>query len=228
VRSRKAERDEGGAFFNRSVSIPAGEQVVLEGDLTIPEGAKDIVLFAHGSGSSRYSPRNRYVASILNEQGMATLLVDLLTDAEEIVDDRTRHLRFDIPMLAERLSGITNWVMGDSLTHRFGISYFGASTGAAAALMAAAGYPQAVKAVVSRGGRPDLAREFLPKVKAPTLLIVGEHDPEVIRLNKEALGRLNNRSRLEIVPRATHLFEEPGALEAAARLAAAWFGKHGV
>jgi pimeloyl-ACP methyl ester carboxylesterase len=202
------------------------EKVTLEGDLVIPEGAKTIVLFAHGSGSSRHSTRNRYVASVLNEQNTATLLADLLTVEEEKIDERTRHLRFDIPMLAKRLAGITDWLGQDKRTKNLDIAYFGASTGAAAALIAAAQYPDVIKAVVSRGGRPDLAGGALPLVRAPVLLIVGENDPEVLQLNEQALQKLNDRSRLDIVPAATHLFEERGTLEAAAELAAAWFRKH--
>jgi pimeloyl-ACP methyl ester carboxylesterase len=207
------------------VSIPL-EKVTLEGDLVIPDGAKTIVLFAHGSGSSRHSTRNRYVASVLNEQNMGTLLADLLTIEEEKIDERTRHLRFDIPMLAKRLAGITDWLGQGKSTKHLDIAYFGASTGAAAALIAAAQYPDVVKAVVSRGGRPDLAGGALQLVRAPVLLIVGENDPEVLTLNEQALQQLNDRSRLEIVPKATHLFEEAGTLEAAAELAAAWFKKH--
>jgi len=205
--------------------MPAGK-VVLEGDLTVPENAEGLVLFAHGSGSSRHSPRNRYVAKVLNEYGFATLLADLLTAEEEVVDQKTRHLRFNIPLLAERLEGITQWVKNNAGTARLALGYFGASTGAAAALMAAARQGDIVKAVVSRGGRPDLAGDFLPVVKAPTLLIVGGHDPEVLALNRQALGKLNPQSTLHIIPGATHLFEEAGTLESAAQTAAEWFKEH--
>ena len=203
-----------------------------EGLLGLPgEKPKGIVLFAHGSGSSRLSPRNRYVANVLNEQRLGTLLTDLLTPTEEDIDRKTRHLRFDIPLLANRLKRITAWVRQNPDTRGYDIGYFGASTGAAAALIAAA-HPvpvissPVISAIVSRGGRPDLAAKFLPQVKAPTLLIVGEHDPEVLSLNKQALARLNDESRLDVIPRATHLFEEPGALEDVAHLAADWFGHH--
>lgn len=205
--------------------IPAG-QVMLEGDLELPERAKGLVVFAHGSGSSRHSPRNRYVAQVLNAHHVGTLLTDLLTIEEEKIDRQTRHLRFDIPLLADRLEQIVLWTRETVPTRDFSIGTFGSSTGAAAALIAAAQQPDAVKAVVSRGGRPDLAMDFLPDVTAPSLLIVGQRDAEVLMLNEKALAQLNDRSRLEIVPGATHLFEEPGTLEQAARLAAEWFEKH--
>ena len=209
-----------------SITIPVGK-AVLTGDLTLPKYPnKGIVLFAHGSGSSRLSPRNRYVAEVLNEQGLGTLLTDLLTPAEEEIDRETRHLRFDIHLLADRLKGITDWTQENPDIRDLDIGYFGASTGAAAALIAAATHTDLVQAVVSRGGRPDLAANYLPQVKAPVLLIVGEHDPEVITLNKQALALLNNQSRIDIIPRATHLFEEPGTLEDAAHLAASWFGQY--
>ena len=209
----------------RAVQIPAAG-VVLNADLTIPEGAVAIVAFAHGSGSSRHSSRNRYVAKILNGFKFATLLADLLTEEEEIIDARTRHLRFDITMLADRLINIATWLQREPLTKHFRIGWFGASTGAGAALIAAAQRPDNVMAVVSRGGRPDLASGYLTQVVAPVLLIVGENDLQVIELNKSALAQLNTESRLEIVPNATHLFEEPGTLEAAAFLAAQWFQVH--
>jgi len=209
----------------RAVRIPAGG-VSLNADLTIPPEAKVIVAFAHGSGSSRHSPRNRYVAETLNRYKFATLLADLLTEEEEIVDMRTRHLRFDIPMLADRLIDIAVWLQGEPQTKPLKIGWFGASTGAGAALIAAARRPENIMAVVSRGGRPDLAGDYLAKVAAPVLLIVGENDPQVLELNESALARLNVRSKLEIVPGATHLFEEPGTLEAAALLAAEWFRDH--
>ncbi|MCE9508295.1 MAG: dienelactone hydrolase family protein [Alphaproteobacteria bacterium] len=209
----------------QAMHIPAGK-AVLEGDMTIPETAKGLVLFAHGSGSGRHSPRNRYVAGVLNEYGFATLLADLLTAEEEVIDQRTRHLRFDISMLAERLEAITAWIQNNAATAKLPLGYFGASTGAAAALIAAARQGDKVRAVVSRGGRPDLAGDFLPIVKAPALLIVGGHDPEVMTLNRRALEKLNPRSTLSIIPGATHLFEEPGTLESAAQMAAEWFREH--
>jgi pimeloyl-ACP methyl ester carboxylesterase len=208
-----------------SVRIPAGD-VLLSGDLTIPAEAKAVVAFAHGSGSSRHSTRNRYVAETLNSFKFATLLADLLTEEEEIIDTRTRHLRFDIPMLADRLINIAAWLQDEPQTRHLKIGWFGASTGAGAALIAAARRPENIMAVVSRGGRPDLAGDYLPEVVAPVLLIVGENDPQVLELNKSALARLNAECRLEIVPNATHLFEEPGTLEAAALLAAEWFQGH--
>ena len=209
----------------RPTRVPAGP-VVLEGNLGVPEGARGIVLFAHGSGSGRHSPRNRYVAGTLREAGLATLLIDLLTPDEEAVDLRTRHLRFDIGLLAGRLVGVTDWLVRSPETQDLRIGYFGASTGAGAALVAAAERPDAVGAVVSRGGRPDLAEDALPLVRAPTLLIVGGDDAPVIGMNREALEQLRAQKRLEILPGATHLFEEPGALEEVARLAAGWFASH--
>lgn len=209
----------------RAVRVPAGS-VELEGNLVVPEGARGAVLFAHGSGSGRMSPRNRYVAEALREAKLATLLVDLLTPEEEEVDLRTRHLRFDIGLLAGRLSGATDWLSHNPETRHLRVGYFGASTGAAAALVAAAERPRQVGAVVSRGGRPDLAGEALPAVEAPTLLIVGENDVPVIGMNEEAMERLRVEKRLEIVPGATHLFEEPGTLEEVAWLAADWFTRH--
>ncbi|HLO84536.1 MAG TPA: dienelactone hydrolase family protein [Nostocaceae cyanobacterium] len=204
------------------VSVTAGE-VNLEGNLVIPNGATGIVLFAHGSGSGRHSPRNRYVAEVLQQAGLATLLIDLLTPKEEEIDLRTRHLRFDIGLLASRLVGATDWLVQNSDTRHLKVGYFGASTGAAAALVAAAERPEAVQAIVSRGGRPDLAGSALPDVKAPTLLIVGGDDTPVIAMNEEALAKLHSSKRLEIIPRATHLFEEPGKLAAVAQLASQWF-----
>jgi dienelactone hydrolase len=207
------------------VRVTAGS-VTLEGNLTLPEEARGIVLFAHGSGSSRLSPRNRYVARILNEAKLATLLVDLLTPEEEAIDVRTAHLRFDIGLLAERLVGATDWLVQHPDTSQLRIGYFGASTGAAAALMAAVVRPDVVGAVVSRGGRPDLAGRALAQVRAPTLLIVGGHDVEVLELNRAALAQLRAEKELVIVPGATHLFEEPGALDEVARLARDWFERH--
>ena len=207
------------------VRVSAGP-VELEGNLSVPEGARSAVLFAHGSGSGRHSPRNRYVARVLREAGLATLLIDLLTPEEEEVDLRTGHLRFDIGLLADRLAGATNWLMENPGTSNLRIGYFGASTGAGAALVAAAERPEAVGAIVSRGGRPDLAGDALPLVKAPTLLIVGGDDVPVIAMNEEAFAQMHAEKELKIVPGATHLFEEPGALEEVARLAAGWFTGH--
>jgi len=207
------------------VRVSAGP-VMLEGTLTIPDDALGVVLFAHGSGSSRHSPRNRAVAAELQHGGLGTLLVDLLTLDEEAVDLRTRHLRFDIGLLAERLVGATAWLAEHEGTRDLRVGYFGASTGGGAALVAAARAPERVGAVVSRGGRPDLAGEALPEVKAPTLLIVGGFDIPVIAMNEEAYAQLTCEKRLEIVPRATHLFEEAGATERVAGLAQGWFTRH--
>ena len=201
----------------------AANGVTLAGDLSVPDGACGIVLFAHGSGSSRHSRRNRSVAEALRAGRLATLLIDLLTAEEEAVDRRTMHLRFDVGLLARRLVGATEWLAQEGDTAHLQVGYFGASTGGGAALVAAAERPDAVAAVVSRGGRPDLAGSALPRVRAPTLLIVGEHDLPVLALNREALARLVAEKRLEIVPGATHLFEEPGALDIVARLARDWF-----
>jgi putative phosphoribosyl transferase len=209
----------------RPVRVPAGP-VELEGNLGVPEGARGVVLFAHGSGSGRHSPRNRYVAGALQRAGLATLLIDLLTPDEEEVDLRTGHLRFDIGLLADRLVGATDWLMENPDTLNLRIGYFGASTGAGAALVAAAKRPDEVGAIVSRGGRPDLAGDALPQVRAPTLLIVGGNDVPVIGMNRQALERLRAEKELKIVPGATHLFEEPGALEEVARLAAGWFARY--
>jgi len=207
------------------VHVTAGP-IALEGNLAIPDGAHGIVLFAHGSGSSRHSPRNRFVASELQGRGLATLLIDLLTAEEEQVDMRTGHLRFDIGMLAHRLVVTTDWLANQAQTEQLKLGYFGASTGAAAALVAAAERPKRVAAVVSRGGRPDLAGPALPNVAAPTLLIVGGDDGPVIGLNRQAYARLHVEKRLEIVPGASHLFEEPGTLEEVARLAGEWFERY--
>jgi dienelactone hydrolase len=206
----------------RLVRVPVGS-ITLDGNLTLPEGARGVVLFAHGSGSSRHSPRNRHVARMLNEAELATLLIDLLTSEEERIDLRTAHLRFDIGLLAERLVAVTDWLAQYPGTRHIRIGYFGASTGAAAALVAAAERPQLVGAVVSRGGRPDLAGSALARVEAPTLLIVGGNDFEVIELNRAALAQLRCEKQLVIVPGATHLFEEPGTLDEVARLAREWF-----
>jgi putative phosphoribosyl transferase len=207
------------------VQIQAG-RAVLSGNLHLRKGAGAVVLFAHGSGSSRHSPRNQFVARTLNDAGLGTLLFDLLTQEEEAIDMRTRELRFNIHLLAERLVHATKWVKQQEQTRNLRIGYFGSSTGGAAALVAAADNPQDVGAVVSRGGRPDLADEALPKVQAPTLLIVGGNDDIVIELNEQARDRMRCEVKLEIVPGATHLFEEPGALEKVARLASDWFVKH--
>ncbi len=202
------------------------DSVALEGNLSVPNGASGIVVFAHGSGSSRHSPRNRYVANLLNEGGLATLLIDLLTASEEAIDIRTAHLRFDIGLLAERLVGAADWLTQNGATRHLRIGYFGASTGGGAALVAAAASPDLIGAVVSRGGRPDLAGAALSRVRAPTLLIVGGNDVPVIAMNREALAQLRAEKKLEIIPGATHLFEEPGALEQVARLARQWFQRH--
>ncbi len=207
------------------VQIASGP-INLEGNLNIPPAANGIVLFAHGSSSSRHSPRNRYVAQALNKAGWATLLLDLLTPDEEAVDSQTGHLRFNINFLAERLIDATEWLAQYLDTQKLRIGYFGASTGAGAALVAAAQLPEAINAVVSRGGRPDLAGEALSRVQASTLLIVGGNDIPVIGMNQQALERLNGPKRLEIVQGATHLFEEPGALEEVARLACQWFEQY--
>ena len=207
------------------VHVPAGA-VTLDGNLGVPAGAHSVVLFAHGSGSSRHSPRNRYVAGVLREAGLATLLMDLLTADEEAIDLQTQRLRFDISLLADRLVDATDWLTQNPDTRDLTIGYFGASTGAAAALVAAAERPDAVGAIVSRGGRPDLAGAALARVRAPTLLIVGGNDIPVIGMNQEAMAQLHVQTKLEIVPGATHLFEEPGALEEVARLAREWLERY--
>ncbi|PYR71713.1 MAG: hydrolase [Acidobacteria bacterium] len=206
----------------QAVRIPAGRDL-LDGDLVVPEGACGIVVFAHGSGSSRHSSRNRFVAGELQRGGLGTLLMDLLTAAEERTDVFTAEHRFDIPLLARRLTAAVDWLAGDATTAPLRAGLFGASTGAAAALIAAADRPARAGAVVSRGGRPDLAGQALARVAAPTLLIVGGDDEPVIELNEEALAQLTCEKRLVIVPGATHLFEEPGTLEEVARLARDWF-----
>ncbi|HKG90592.1 MAG TPA: alpha/beta fold hydrolase [Gemmatimonadaceae bacterium] len=208
----------------RPVRIAAGDGgVTLDGDLTLPAGdARGVVAFAHGSGSSRHSSRNRYVAGVLVEAGLATLLMDLLTREEEREDEWTRHLRFDIGLLAGRLVAATAWLAEQPETASLRVGYFGASTGGGAALVAAARESKRVGAVVSRGGRPDLAGDALPRVLAPTLLIVGGNDEPVIDLNRRAMQHMCAEVRLEIVPGATHLFEEPGTLETVARLAREW------
>ena len=198
----------------------------LSGDLTIPPAAAGIVVFAHGSGSSRHSPRNRAVAGALQRAGLATLLMDLLTADEERLDARTGKLRFDLSFLAGRLVGAVAWLAGEPATMALPVGYFGASTGGGAALVAAAEHPERIGAVVSRGGRPDLAGEALERVVAPTLLIVGGDDHPVLMLNRQALARISTEKRLEVVAGATHLFEKPGALDQVASLAADWFTRH--
>lgn len=210
---------------DEDVRIPL-DTARLDGRLTLPSRASGVVVFAHGSGSGRHSPRNRYVAGALHDANLGTVLLDLLTPEEERRDLRTRELRFDIPMLAGRLAATVDWLSGRPETRRSPLGLFGASTGAAAALIAAAERPAAVRAVVSRGGRPDLAGEALTRVQAPTLLIVGERDEPVIELNQAAMGRMSASRRLEVVPGATHLFEEPGTLERVAELAGDWFGRN--
>jgi putative phosphoribosyl transferase len=207
------------------VRIPGG-RATLDGNLTIVDEATALVLFVHGSGSSRHSPRNQFVARVLNNAGLATLLFDLLTPEEELSDSRTAELRFDIRLLARRLLHATNWTREQEQTRTLPIGYFGSSTGGAAALVAAAELAQEVGAVVSRGGRPDLAGAALPKVQAPTLLLVGGEDDIVIELNEQARDHMRCKVKLEIIPGATHLFQEPGALEQVAKLASNWFVDH--
>jgi len=213
------------AARQQALHIAAGV-VTLDADLSLPAAASGLVLFAHGSGSSRFSPRNRHVAQLLNRVGFATVLTDLLSPQEERLDERTRQLRFDIGLLAERLVASIDALRGDGATAGLAIGLFGASTGAAAALVAAAQRPGAVHAVVARGGRPDLAGAALPSVQSPTLLIVGGDDRQVIALNRQALAELRAERQLRIVPGAGHLFEEPGALDAVAALTADWFLRH--
>jgi putative phosphoribosyl transferase len=210
------------ASEGRLVRIPAGSRT-LEGDLQLPHQAAGLILFAHGSGSSRHSPRNRLVAGELQQAGLGTLLMDLLTEQEEAIDRHTGHLRFDIELLAERLIAAKRWLAQEPTTASLSLGYFGASTGAGAALVTAAREPDGVGAVVSRGGRPDLAGDALPQVRAPTLLIVGQRDQSVLELNRAAMRQLRAPVRLEVVPGATHLFEEPGALAQVAGLARDWF-----
>ncbi|MCW3015720.1 MAG: dienelactone hydrolase [Solirubrobacterales bacterium] len=209
----------------RAVDV-ATRDALLAGDLVLPPDARGIVVFAHGSGSGRFSPRNRAVADVLVQAGLATLLIDLLTEDEEAEDLRTARLRFDIPLLGRRVVDAIDWLTADAAAGELAVGCFGASTGAAAALIAAAARPQRVAAVVSRGGRPDLAGDALPRVAAPTLLIVGERDPEVLVLNRRAQAALGGESQLAVVPGATHLFEEPAALERVAALARDWFVRH--
>lgn len=204
------------------LKIPVGHAEV-EGNLFLPQDAKSIVVFAHGSGSSRFSPRNQYVAKEINKANIGTLLFDLLTPAEEEEDELTGEYRFDIALLAQRLISVTEWLRNDPVTANYKLGYFGASTGAAAALIAAAKLPETVSAVVSRGGRPDLAGEYLSQVKAPTLLLVGGWDEEVLELNRQAQSQMTNVNKLLVIPGATHLFEEPGKLMEVARFATDWF-----
>lgn len=210
------------ANIERSLVIPCGS-IELNGNLSIPNDSRAMVLFVHGSGSSRFSKRNQYVAEILNQAGLATLLFDLLTPQEEEVDNDTREFRFNIEFLASRLIAVTNWILNQPVTRGLLVGYFGASTGGGAALVAAAKESELIKAVVSRGGRPDLAGEILRQVKAPTLLMVGGHDEIVIEMNQKAMLKMHCKVKLEIIPGATHLFEEPGTLDEVARLAKTWF-----
>ena len=213
------------AAVERPTEIPAG-QVRLLADVAVSPAARGLVLFAHGSGSGRHSPRNRYVAAELQEAGLATALVDLLTPEEERVDARTAELRFDIDLLAARVTALADWLVGHDPTRGLPVGLFGASTGAAAALVAAVSRPEVVAAVVSRGGRPDLAGDALRSVRQPTLLVVGGNDELVLELNRRAAQALAGESHLEVVPGASHLFAEPGALEEVARLAGDWFVRH--
>lgn len=209
----------------RPVRVPVGG-VVLDADLAVPKGSRRLVLFAHGSASSRHSPRNRFVAGVLNDAGLATMLADLLTVEEERVDVRTAELRFDVGLLGERVATLSDWAVTEAFAAAGSVGVFGASTGAAAALVAASNRPGTIAAVVSRGGRPDLAGAALPLVRQPTLLVVGGADDVVLALNREALRLLAGEARLEVVPGATHLFEEAGALERVAVLARDWFVGH--
>ena len=211
--------------FVLEIKIPVSN-VTVEGNLIVPVGAKGLVVFAHGSGSSRFSPRNEYVAREFNRASMGTLLFDLLTLKEERQDMLTGEYRFNIDLLADRLVGVTEWLKKDASSKGLALGYYGASTGAAAALMAAARLPNDVSAVVSRGGRPDLAGQYLPDVKAPTLLLVGGWDEEVIELNKQAQSKMTNENKLVIIPGATHLFEEAGKLEEVAKLSTEWFTRY--
>ncbi len=212
---------------SRVVRVPISVTGSLEGNLDIPRDAAGLVVFAHGSGSSRFSPRNQFVAEILRGVGLATFLFDLLTSEEEAVDERTAELRFNIPFLAQRLGRVAHWLEQQTATHELKIGYFGSSTGGGAALVAAAKDPELIGAVVSRGGRPDLAGPALGQVAAPTLLIVGENDEPVIEMNRKAMEQMTNADvQLEIIPGASHLFEEPGTLEQVAQLAGQWFKRH--
>ncbi len=218
------DRTEGWA--GKAYQVQVGDTLVLDGSLSIPENARGVVLFAHGSGSSRWSPRNQFVAQVLQKAGLATLLFDLLTVREEELDRLTGHLRFDIDLLGKRVVGVVDWLFENPVTQALKIGCFGASTGAAAALVAAAERPQNIAAVVSRGGRPDLAGSHLAQVQSPTLLVVGSLDTQVLELNENALAQLRCEKRLEVVPGATHLFEELGTLDQAAQLASRWFTRY--
>jgi len=237
--NKKEENEQGDYQLIRLPASDNGQEIVLEANISTPRNGQGIVIFAHGSGSSRHSPRNRYVAQVLQNEGIATLLTDLLTDQEEEIDMQTRHLRFDIGLLSQRLSAVTYWFKQKSENINLKMGYFGASTGAAAALVAAAKHPNIINAIVSRGGRPDLAGiDSLQKVQASTLLIVGGNDFPVIDLNKQALDNMhllkdfsnddteNRKKKLVIVPGATHLFEESGKLEEVARIATKWFATY--
>lgn len=219
--NRSSDQQDGGKLVRVAV-----DSAVIEGNLSVPEGAEGIVLFAHGAGSSRHSPRNNFVAQELRQGGLATLLIDLLTSQEKKIDRRTRRIRFDIDRLAQRVVGATDWLLEQSETEGLNIGIFGSSTGAAAALIAAAERPGAVGAVVSRGGRVDMARSVLGQVQASTLFIVGGRDVQVLGLNRQALAQLETEKQLEVIPGAGHLFEEPGALDEVARLARDWFQTH--
>lgn len=225
MNDRQTRRPPTGTEAGQVIQIMA-DNVILEGNLSIPEGASGVVIFAHGSGSSRFSSRNRYVAEVLRRSGLGTLLFDLLTQQEEAVDAVTAHLRFDIGLLARRIVATTDWLQQTPQTRDLKVGYFGASTGGGAALVAASERPALVNAVVSRGGRPDLAGPALSQVKAPTLLIVGGLDDVVITLNQKTMASLCCEKELKIIPGATHLFEEAGTLEAVARLATDWFARH--
>jgi putative phosphoribosyl transferase len=212
--------------MEQAIKIPVGN-VEVEGNMFLPSETGCLIIFVHGSGSSRFSPRNQYVAKEFNKATMGTLLFDLLTPGEEEEDELTAEYRFNIALLTQRLIGVTEWLRVDPQTSKLKLGYFGASTGAAAALIAAAKMPDDVAAVVSRGGRPDLAgQQYLPQVRAPTLLLVGGDDEEVIELNKQAQNQMTNENKLVIVPGATHLFEEPGKLEEVSRFAADWFNRY--
>lgn len=212
--------------YNKEVQVMLSPDVTLNGFLSIPDDVQGIILFVHGSGSSRHSPRNQYVAEVLNEGGFATLLFDLLTEVEESIDIRTRSYRFDINLLTNRVISVIDWLREQAVTKELSVGLFGASTGAAAALAAAATHKAAVDAVVSRGGRPDLASDILSQVDAPTLLIVGGKDKQVIEYNQQAMSQLDTIKELKIIPDASHLFEEPGKLQAVAKLAQDWFNEY--
>jgi putative phosphoribosyl transferase len=214
------------AGLEQVIKIPVGNNVEVAGSMFLPKESGCLIVFAHGSGSSRFSPRNQYVAKEFNKAGMATLLFDLLTPGEEEEDELTGQYRFNISLLSQRLVSVTDWLQNDPQTMDLKLGYFGASTGAAAALIAAAKLSRLVSAVVSRGGRPDLAGQYLPDVRAPTLLLVGGDDEEVIELNRQAQSQMTNTNKLVIVPGATHLFEEPGKLEEIARFASDWFNQY--